>query len=230
MTMSPVTPLFRNPSDREKQSSAGVINSTTDPASVAPEASAQRDQTPKLKGRMHMFQKLPELFSQHVPVNLRRHWITAAGLLPLAMSSNMACAGSSSATFNVTATVLDACNVTATDMAFGIYDPTVSTDLTATSNINVNCSLGTAYTISLSNGNFVLGSTRRMALGSFRMIYLLFRDAASTQVFGSTANQLNATGVGIGAAVSTLVYGVIPKAQNVGPGSYSDQITVTVDY
>ena len=70
----------------------------------------------------------------------------------------------------------------------------------------------------------------RMASGSSRLSYQIYKDVGATQVLGSVAAALGLTGIGIGVGVPTLIYGVIPKAQNVGSGAYSDVITVTVDY
>ena len=139
-------------------------------------------------------------------------------------------AASATATFNVTATVVDSCAVTASDLAFGTYDPAAATDKSGTSTVNVTCSLGTPYTISLNNGANATGSTRKMAAGASRLTYQVYKDVAATTVFGTVANSLGVSGVGTGAAIPAVIYGVIPKTQNVSSGSYSDQITVTIDY
>ena len=54
-------------------------------------------------------------------------------------------AATTTTTFNVTATVLNSCSVTATDLAFGTYDPASVTDKQGASTITVTCTLGTAY-------------------------------------------------------------------------------------
>jgi spore coat protein U-like protein len=144
-----------------------------------------------------------------------------AALLALA-AGNSANAASATTTFNITATVVDSCAVTASDLAFGTYDPTSVTDKSGASTINVTCSLGTLYTISLDNGTHASGSTRRMAAGASRLTYQAYKDAGGTQIFGSVLNSLGVSGVGTGVPIPALVYGVIPKSQNVGAGSYSD--------
>ena len=156
-----------------------------------------------------------------------RALVTAAAL---AGAPAMASAASTSATFTVTATVVDACSVSATNLAFGTYNPNLPTDTAATSTLSVNCTLGTPYTVSLDSGAHALGSSRRMASGSNRLAYELYRDAAATLVFGTLAGALNVSGVGLGVAASHTVYGVIPKGQAAASGSYTDTVTVTVDY
>lgn len=154
--------------------------------------------------------------------------LLALPLLPAFVASSHA--ASTTANFNVTANVVDACAVTASNLAFGTYDPSSVVDKTGTSSVSVTCTLGTLYTVSLNNGANASGSTRRMAAGSTYLSYQLYKDALASQIFGTVANSLGASGVGTGAAVPSTIYGVIPKTQNVGSASYSDQITVTVDY
>ncbi len=148
----------------------------------------------------------------------------------LLAAAPMVRAATTTTTFNVTATVLNSCSVTATDLAFGTYDPASVTDKQGASTITVTCTLGTAYDLGLNNGTNASGSTRRMASGSSRLNYQVYKDAGATQVLGAVANALGVTGVGTGVGVPTLIYGVIPKAQNVNAGAYSDVITVSVDY
>lgn len=154
---------------------------------------------------------------------------TAAACLALA-AAGTAHAATASTTFNVTATVVDSCAVSASDLAFGTYDPASATDKTGASTVSVRCSLGTPYTVSLNNGTYASGSTRRMAAGASRLTYQVYKDVAATQVFGSVADALGVSGIGTGVVIPSIIYGVIPKTQNVGSGSYTDQITVTVDY
>jgi spore coat protein U-like protein len=148
----------------------------------------------------------------------------------LGFSSGAVHAATATANFNVTALVGTSCSVSAADLAFGTYDPTAVTDATTTSTINVTCSLLTPYTISLNTGTFASGSARRMGSGASRLGYEIYRDAAQTGIFGTVAATLGVSGVGTGLAIPTTIYGKIPKNQVVTPGSYADQITVTVDY
>jgi spore coat protein U-like protein len=154
-------------------------------------------------------------------------------LLPcllLAAAMPAAWAASATANFNVTATVLTSCGVSASDLAFGTYDAASATDTTATSTVTVTCSLLTPYTISLDSGSNASGSTRRMGSGASRLSYEIYRDVGMSNVFGTVGALLGVSGVGTGLAVPSTIYGKIPKNQAVIAGSYTDQITVTVDY
>lgn len=153
----------------------------------------------------------------------------AAALLLVA--NQLPCqAASVSANFNVTATVATSCAVSASDLAFGSYDAAANTDALATSAISVTCSLLTPYAISLDNGTNASGATRRMGSGASRLTYEIFRDVGLTGIFGLATSSLGISGIGTGFAIPSVVYGKIPKNQAVAPGSYTDQITVTVDY
>jgi spore coat protein U-like protein len=161
-----------------------------------------------------------------LPVRLGLAAIAAALLLgPGAVG-----AASTTTTFNVSATVLTSCAVSASDLAFGNYDAASASDSLATSTITVTCSLLTPYTISLNSGLYASGSNRRLASGASRLGYEIYRDVGLTNIFGTVAASLGISGLGTGLAVPTTIYGKIPKTQAVAPGSYADQITVTVDY
>lgn len=150
--------------------------------------------------------------------------------LGLCAAVSPAAAATANATFNVSATVATSCAVTAADLAFGVYDAASATDTAATSTISITCSLLTPYTISLDSGGYAAGAVRRMGSGAARLSYEIYRDVTMTNVFGTVAAVLGIAGVGTGFAVPHTIYGKVPKNQAVAPGSYSDQITVTVDY
>jgi spore coat protein U-like protein len=69
-----------------------------------------------------------------------------------------------------------------------------------------------------------------MKNGTVKLNYGLFSDAAWTTNWGNTSGTNWVTGTGNGAAQPLTVYGQIPAAQYVTPGSYSDTITVSVTY
>lgn len=172
---------------------------------------------------------MPSRLSGHVRTRSRSatgRW-AAAGLLAVVLEAG---AGQATGSFSVTATVSSSCSVSASNLSFGNYDPASASDTVASSTISVTCSLLTPYTISLNDGTFASGGTRQMGSGASRLSYQLYRDVGLTGVFGLASSLLGVSGIGTGAAAATVVYGKIPKNQTVAPGSYSDEITVTVDY
>lgn len=142
-------------------------------------------------------------------------------------------AATATATFQVDATVVSSCSVSATNHSFGNYDPLAALPTTGTSTVTVQCTLLTPYNIALNPGAGT-GATvtaRKMTKGgSDTLTYSLYRDVAHALVWGETIGTDTLAFVGTGLAEPHLVYGQIPARQNVNPGSYTDTITVTVNF
>jgi spore coat protein U-like protein len=133
---------------------------------------------------------------------------------------------------SVTADVVASCSITANDLAFGDYDPVSSTPLDMATTIEVTCTNGADYTVSLDEG---LGSgasiaVRKMTAGSDTLNYSLYRDAGRNDVWGETDNVNNVDGTGNGTLQSIDVFGRIPSGQTAPEGNYTDTITATVEY
>lgn len=132
-----------------------------------------------------------------------------------------------------------ACNVSATGVAFGIYNPASATPAAATGAVTLTCGLlsglGVASQFALGVGGGGSYSARRMASGGGTLQYQLYLDAARTQIWGdgsggtSVNSDLSLVAV-LGGSVSFQVYGLIPARQSVAPGAYVDVIVVTVTY
>ena len=136
-------------------------------------------------------------------------------------------------TFQVKATVLASCQVSAADLDFGNYTPTAGLDSAANTPIDVTCTNGTAYTVALDGGSVMHDvSARAMSDGnSHNLSYGLYTTAGFTTAWGDgTASTATVSGTGNGAAQALTVYGRLPASQYVPAASYADQITVTVTY
>ncbi|HEY4275600.1 MAG TPA: spore coat U domain-containing protein [Rhizomicrobium sp.] len=159
-------------------------------------------------------------------------FLSAGGIL-LALMASKADALTATAQFNVTATVLGNCAVSATDLAFGNYSANSATPLPATSTLSVTCTSGTTYTVALDGGTNKASVTgRAMTDGATHNLnYALYTTNAYTSIWGDgTASTVTQAGTGSGSAQTLTVYGRIPVSQFVTAGSYSDRITVTVTY
>ncbi|QXP85002.1 spore coat U domain-containing protein [Methylococcus sp. Mc7] len=175
------------------------------------------------------------LVSKHT--TLRRAAGLAAAIVFVAGAGTTE-AASTTATFAVTAAVANNCrlrNVTA--VAFGAYDPTGGTATTAAGSFDVRCTKSsTAYGIYLSGGSGSGASctgtpVRAMTAGTDSLPYGLYQNAGYTTVWGCDAtNQYNYTSTSSGAWTTVPIYGQIPADQDVPAGSYSDTITVTVNF
>jgi spore coat protein U-like protein len=128
------------------------------------------------------------------------------------------------------------CTVTATGVAFGIYDPTSPSALASSGTIDVICIVANGHnpvTIALSAGFSGSFAARTMSSGLDTLSYNLYLDAAYSQVWGDgtggsvTDTQFVTNGQ---PAFSATVYGLAPASQSPGAGSFNDIITVTVSY
>jgi spore coat protein U-like protein len=137
-------------------------------------------------------------------------------------------------TFTVQAVINAACNVSATTLNFGVYNPASVTALNGTSTISVYCTGSSPYTTALNvgsgGGTF---ATRTLLSGSDTLNFNLYRDAAYSQVWGDgTASTYTVAGTGAGllTANTLTVYGQVPISQDKPVGTYTTTITVTVTY
>lgn len=128
-------------------------------------------------------------------------------------------AQSATSNFQVTANVLDACTVAATDLVFGDY--VASAAKTSTSTVTVTCTNGTNYSVGITGGS----SGRAMTgPGGATLNYAMYNDAGFTTAFGVAA----AAGNGAGQAYT--VHGRVPAAQFVTAGAYVETVQVVVAY
>lgn len=158
---------------------------------------------------------------------LRTRFTSFALSACLATSLHGAHATTSTATFQVTASIPPSCSIsTGSALAFGSY---TGSQIDAATTLSVTCTNTTGYTVSLSDGlNF--SATRRMKLGEGDYLaYELYQDANRASRWGNSGAELF-SGTGTGAAQSLTVYGRMPAGSALVPGNYADTISVTVAY
>ncbi|WP_331775742.1 Csu type fimbrial protein [Sulfurospirillum sp. 1612] len=141
--------------------------------------------------------------------------------------------------------LLASCTVSSTPVNFGNYDVFNSSPTDATGTVTVTCTgilgllgLLVHYNVSLDSGNSGNSSARKMqqAGSSTDLEYNLYTDSGHSVVWGDGSNgsstiSSSLTILQLGANTDNIsLYGRIPAGQNVEAGSYSDIITVTVDY
>lgn len=132
--------------------------------------------------------------------------------------------------FNVRMSITASCTVgTAADLVFPSTGA-ITTNVDATTNLQVTCTSGAAYNVGLGQGDNFQGGTRRMRSGANFINYELYRDAGRTQAFGATIGTDTFAGTGSGAAQTIPVYGRVPAQANVAVGDYTDIVTITVTY
>ena len=158
-------------------------------------------------------------------------------------------AGTNTGSLPVTASVAQSCVVSATSaVAFGAYDPVganAAAALAGTGSISLKCTKGsTSITADLSAGANAVGNQRKMlgTTNSDLLNYSITQPAtaspwtscAGSTVWGSTVGGSVYTPTGVtwtaAAAQAFTVCGSVPAAQNVSADSYTDTITVTVNF
>jgi spore coat protein U-like protein len=138
-------------------------------------------------------------------------------------------AAESTATFFVTADVVSTCNITANNLNFGPYS---GAEIDMTTTLTATCSNGVPYDVGLNAGLTGTSVTARKMTGpgTDLLAYSLSQDSAHSINWGDTVPTDTVHGVGAGVAQTLTVYGKLPGSQFVGPGDYSDEITVTLTF
>jgi spore coat protein U-like protein len=143
------------------------------------------------------------------------------------------------------------CTMSTNGLAFGNYDPTSGTALTANGSIGFTCTYtGTGFTatLSISTGNSGSYTNRTLNFGTQSLNYNIYVNAADTEIFGGgTGNGVNGTyyyylcyaggtvfcagGSGqSGTQYIAPMYGLLPAQQDVSAGLYTDTIIATITY
>jgi spore coat protein U-like protein len=142
---------------------------------------------------------------------------------------------STTITFDVTASVVGDCTVSAFSINFGTYEPVVTNKtvpLDSSTTINVYCTKGTAGSVALDNGVNFSGGNRRMksAAGAF-MTYEIYKDAGYSTVWNTVGvNSATSTNKTIPLGGGFIAYGRIPAGQDLAAGGYSDTLQAIVTY
>jgi spore coat protein U domain-containing protein, fimbrial subunit CupE1/2/3/6 len=125
------------------------------------------------------------------------------------------------------------CTISTTSVNFGSYDVFSSTPTDTTGTVSVTCSGNADVTITLSKGGSATFSPRTLNSGTDTLNYNLYRDAARTTIWGDgTGSTASYTQVGLpnNTAQNLTIYARIPAAQDVRAGTYTDSVTVTIDF
>jgi spore coat protein U-like protein len=132
------------------------------------------------------------------------------------------------------------CDVTATGLNFGSYDVFSPVPLDSTASIGVSCNIPSnnphaplAVIISLNPGNSGNFSPRSMqSAGADTLDYNLYTNASMSTIWGdgNGGSSMQTAFVTSDMPWNASIFGRIPARQNVSVGSYSDIITVTIDF
>jgi spore coat protein U-like protein len=129
------------------------------------------------------------------------------------------------------------CDVTATSVNFGGYDPFERRATESTGSIRVTCSNKPKHPVEVAielstgrSGSYTPRSMIPVAGGSYRLRYNLYTNASMTTIFGNgTAGSVPLIkNVDRNNPWEVTIYGKVPARQNVRIGAYTDLVTVTI--
>lgn len=124
------------------------------------------------------------------------------------------------------------CTVSSTGVSFGTYDVFSGSPLDSTGTISFSCNGKEDVEIWLSTGGSGTFSPRRMS-GPDSLDYNLYLDAARTNIWGdgtSGTGEYTQDNVPKNTTISVTIYGKIPAGQDVSAGSYTDTLTLTINW
>ena len=130
-----------------------------------------------------------------------------------------------------------ACTVYAPSLSFGPYDPLGGTPATTSGNVTVTCDIAPAPTVTIALGPSAVSggfSPRKMQQqgGADLLAYNFFADPGGASVWGdgSGGTVVRSARVQKNQPWNATLYGRIPPGQDVRPGSYADNLTVTINF
>lgn len=128
------------------------------------------------------------------------------------------------ASFIMHANVSANCLLQTHDLDFGTAG-IIGSNIDAATTLDVTCTPGTGYSISIDGGSSGDPDHRLLHDGTKTVGYGLFADAQHTDVWGADT----VSDEGTGATQHAPVYGRVPP-QAAAPGSYTDTVVVTIAY
>lgn len=147
--------------------------------------------------------------------------------------------GTNSCTLRVQTRVEAECTAPDSTLSFGAYDPVsvnATTPRDATAALLYRCTKGVAANVQIDNG---LSGVRQMQgpqpASTDTLAYQLFTNPGRTTIWttvipGTVSATSTSKNVPLGGAGGLTVYGRIPPGQNVTAGSYSQNVTATINY
>ena len=167
-----------------------------------------------------------ETFSGGNSTSMRYDRNPSSGNCPIGNSTALA------PSWNVTATILQNCRVSATNLNFGTV-AVLNSNVDASSTLTVSCTNGTPYNVGLSAGTgagATVSSRKMTSAGGATIAYSLYANGSRTTVWGNTVAADTVSGTGSGLAQNYTVFGRVPAQTTPAPATYSDSIVATVTY
>lgn len=143
---------------------------------------------------------------------------------------SIASAKTATGTMDARVRVDTSCRLNTEPMTFGSVN-IFSGQVDTTSQIKLSCGPNVAYSVAIDNGQHYNGSRRMFSGGGFfaYISYQIYRNAARTQVWGSTAGTVVTGVTPANGDVTLTAYGRVPDSFVI-PRAFRDTVTVTVTF
>ncbi len=126
------------------------------------------------------------------------------------------------------------CSVSTTAVVFGTYNVFSAAPVDSTGTVSYRCNGGAkAVLVTVTKGQSATFLPRVLGKGAEKLSYNLFMDAARTTVWGDFSAGTWAhidVDPPNNRDIPVTVYGRIPPGQDISAGSYSDTVTVVVNF
>jgi len=160
-----------------------------------------------------------------------------SGILPLSgvlLLASFAMTQAATVISNFTSQIIiqDSCNiVAATNLDFGTQG-VLSTNVDSASVILLNCTTGASFDIGLNEGTTAGGTTttRKMDSGTDTIDYILSQNGGHTVNWGNNVGTDTLASTGTGALQAIAVFARVPAQTTPAAGTYTDTVTVTVNF
>ena len=147
------------------------------------------------------------------------------------VSSDPATSASTSGTFTASTSVASACTISAGAMGFSAY--TGLANLTATSAVTVDCSVGSNYTIYFTDtadaaGKYILQNTTTNTNATGHQLLATFSNGAAAMTSGAAT--ITGTGTGASSTAGTITGSIASGQTGKSAGTYSKTMTLNLVY
>ncbi|WP_169474151.1 MULTISPECIES: spore coat U domain-containing protein [unclassified Novosphingobium] len=167
-------------------------------------------------------------------MHIRRRTIAwALAICGSALFPDSAWAASTATNLSVTATVVSSCAVNSTStLAFGAISAGTF-PVNSTGSVTFTCSGGTAWFVTATLSSNASGSQPRMVSSGQYLSYNIYSDGGRTVAFPTALGTLgsgNTGGTGTGGQQTVTVYGQVPSQPLPPAATYTDTLTLTVNW
>lgn len=149
------------------------------------------------------------------------------------LASGAAMAASTTTNLSVTANVVSSCMVNSTTtLAFGAI-AAGTLPINNNGSVTFTCSSGTPWFVTANNGSNASGSQPRMVSSGQYLSYNIYSDNGRTTAFPTALGTLgsgNTGGTGTGGQQTVTVYGQVPSQLLPPAGTYTDTVTLTINW